>query len=59
MKSAIHSNSMTTLPGGTRMSMGVVPRAVRTPHSGYHYDGRKSRFFEGWYFKVIVSAFNS
>ena len=23
-----------------------------TPHSGYHYDGRRSRFFEGWYFKA-------
>ncbi|KAK9835048.1 hypothetical protein WJX81_007145 [Elliptochloris bilobata] len=25
-----------------------------TPHSGYHYDGRKGRFFEGWYFKVTL-----
>ncbi|KAK9841356.1 hypothetical protein WJX74_004431 [Apatococcus lobatus] len=23
-----------------------------TPHSGYHYDGSKRRFFEGWYFNV-------
>jgi len=23
-----------------------------TPHSGYHYDGRTGRFFEGWYFKA-------
>ena len=23
-----------------------------TPHSGYHYDGRRGRFFEGWYFRV-------
>eukprot|EP00873_Tetraselmis_striata_P022254 jgi/Tetstr1/442518/TSEL_030616.t1 len=27
---------------------------VRTPHSGYHYDGRPGRFFEGWYFKVYI-----
>ena len=25
---------------------------VSTPHSGYHYNGAKRRFFEGWYFKV-------
>ncbi|KAK9792704.1 hypothetical protein WJX73_007933 [Symbiochloris irregularis] len=22
------------------------------PHSAYHFDGRRGRFFEGWYFKV-------
>jgi len=27
---------------------------VSTPHSGYHYNGAKRRFFEGWYFKVSV-----
>lgn len=32
-------------------SIGAEVEAL-TPHSGYHYDGRTSRFFEGWYFKV-------
>ena len=27
---------------------------LRTPHSGYHYDGTDRRFFEGWYFKVTA-----
>jgi hypothetical protein len=26
--------------------------SLTTPHSGYHFDGRLSRFFEGWYFRV-------
>ncbi|KAI5073573.1 hypothetical protein GOP47_0011586 [Adiantum capillus-veneris] len=29
-------------------------RPARTPHSGYHFDGSKRRFFEGWYFKVSI-----
>lgn len=29
-------------------------RALRTPHSGYHFDGSGRRFFEGWYFKVTL-----
>ncbi|GAV88689.1 Tocopherol_cycl domain-containing protein [Cephalotus follicularis] len=29
-------------------------RALRTPHSGYHFDGTSRRFFEGWYFKVSI-----
>lgn len=29
--------------------------AVRTPHSGYHYNGQRRRFFEGWYFKVYAA----
>lgn len=29
-------------------------RQLRTPHSGYHFDGRTSQFFEGWYFKVSI-----
>eukprot|EP00951_Prasinocladus_malaysianus_P040454 scaffold465453_cov37-Prasinocladus_malaysianus.AAC.1 len=33
-----------------------APGAVRTPHSGYHFDGRPERFFEGWYFKVNEHA---
>ncbi|CAL5022632.1 unnamed protein product [Urochloa decumbens] len=29
-------------------------RPLRTPHSGYHYDGTARPFFEGWYFKVAI-----
>ncbi|KAJ4808318.1 Tocopherol cyclase [Rhynchospora pubera] len=29
-------------------------RALRTPHSGYHFDGTARPFFEGWYFKVSI-----
>lgn len=29
-------------------------RALRTPHSGYHFDGTARLFFEGWYFKVSI-----
>ncbi|KAL9660600.1 hypothetical protein QQ045_025417 [Rhodiola kirilowii] len=29
-------------------------RPLRTPHSGYHFDGSTRKFFEGWYFKVSV-----
>ncbi|GBG58821.1 hypothetical protein CBR_g222 [Chara braunii] len=32
----------------------VVTSSLRTPHSGYHFDGSKRRFFEGWYFKVSL-----
>lgn len=28
--------------------------AVLTPHSGYHFDGLPRRFFEGWYWKVVM-----
>jgi tocopherol cyclase len=28
--------------------------SVQTPHSGYHWDGRDRRFFEGWYFRVTL-----
>ncbi|MGL5870767.1 MAG: tocopherol cyclase family protein [Xenococcaceae cyanobacterium] len=24
------------------------------PHSGYHWDGSNSRFFEGWYYRVTI-----
>ncbi|MGG6238531.1 tocopherol cyclase family protein [Nodosilinea sp. AN01ver1] len=27
---------------------------LQTPHSGYHWDGRADRFFEGWYFRVTL-----
>ncbi|KAL6532965.1 Tocopherol cyclase, chloroplastic [Orobanche gracilis] len=29
-------------------------RDLRTPHSGYHFDGSARKFFEGWYFKVSI-----
>lgn len=29
-------------------------RELRTPHSGYHFDGSTRRFFEGWYFRVSI-----
>uniref|UniRef100_A0A7N0U7X6 Tocopherol cyclase n=1 Tax=Kalanchoe fedtschenkoi TaxID=63787 RepID=A0A7N0U7X6_KALFE len=29
-------------------------RGLRTPHSGYHFDGSTRPFFEGWYFKVAI-----
>lgn len=29
-------------------------RDLRTPHSGYHFDGSNRRFFEGWYFRVSI-----
>ncbi|XP_042498327.1 tocopherol cyclase, chloroplastic [Macadamia integrifolia] len=29
-------------------------RDLRTPHSGYHFDGSTRIFFEGWYFKVSI-----
>ncbi|XP_051151573.1 tocopherol cyclase, chloroplastic [Andrographis paniculata] len=29
-------------------------RPLRTPHSGYHFDGTARKFFEGWYFKVSI-----
>ena len=25
-----------------------------TPHSGYHWDGSRRRFFEGWYFRLTL-----
>lgn len=27
---------------------------LQTPHSGYHWDSRPRRFFEGWYFRVTL-----
>jgi tocopherol cyclase len=27
---------------------------LQTPHSGYHWDGRTSRFFEGWYLRLTL-----
>lgn len=30
--------------------------SLQTPHSGYHWTGAKSRFFEGWYFRLTLPA---
>jgi len=27
---------------------------LQTPHSGYHWDGKSDRFFEGWYYRVTL-----
>jgi tocopherol cyclase len=27
---------------------------LQTPHSGYHWDGSRDRFFEGWYYRVTL-----
>jgi tocopherol cyclase len=27
---------------------------LKTPHSGYHWDGSSRRFFEGWYYRVTL-----
>lgn len=27
---------------------------LQTPHSGYHWDGKPRRFFEGWYFRITL-----
>ncbi len=32
--------------------------SVTTPHSGYHFDGSRDRFFEGWYWKVFAISTN-
>ena len=31
--------------------------SLRTPHSGYHWDGVREQFFEGWYWKVSDYTF--
>ncbi|GAB4837245.1 Tocopherol cyclase, chloroplastic, variant 2 [Ancistrocladus abbreviatus] len=44
--------------GSASVSTVYVPtppnRDLRTPHSGYHFDGTTRQFFEGWYFKVSI-----
>lgn len=30
------------------------PLALQTPHSGYHWQGDRQRFFEGWYYRVTL-----
>jgi len=27
---------------------------LKTPHSGYHWDGKSTNFFEGWYFRITL-----
>jgi tocopherol cyclase len=29
-------------------------KILQTPHSGYHWDGLASGFFEGWYFRLTL-----
>lgn len=43
----VHSMDSVYLPTPTN-------RDLRTPHSGYHFDGSTRKFFEGWYFKVSI-----
>ncbi|MBW4616007.1 MAG: tocopherol cyclase family protein [Desmonostoc vinosum HA7617-LM4] len=38
---------MLTFPGN-------LLQLTQTPHSGYHWDGSSRRFFEGWYYRVII-----
>ncbi|KAL5558688.1 hypothetical protein UlMin_034899 [Ulmus minor] len=63
--SASLSNSISEsepIDGGKESSSSVNPvyaptppnRDLRTPHSGYHFDGTTRKFFEGWYFKVSI-----
>ncbi|NJO11559.1 MAG: tocopherol cyclase, partial [Leptolyngbyaceae cyanobacterium SL_1_1] len=28
--------------------------SLQTPHSGYHWDGSRRRFFEGWYYRITL-----
>jgi tocopherol cyclase len=32
----------------------MMVNLLQTPHSGYHWDGSSSRFFEGWYYRVTL-----
>ncbi|KAK7858113.1 tocopherol cyclase [Quercus suber] len=55
------SNASSTIETERQSSASVplyVPtppnRELRTPHSGYHFDGTTRKFFEGWYFKVSI-----
>ena len=31
---------------------------LQTPHSGYHWSGEDTRFFEGWYYRVTLPEIN-
>jgi len=55
--SAVARSSSTTPPSSPDLDLDLLSRralALRTPHSGYHFDGTGRRFFEGWYFKVTL-----
>ncbi|KAK8964508.1 hypothetical protein KSP40_PGU022560 [Platanthera guangdongensis] len=55
---ALASASEAETKGGSSSSPIYTPtpsdRELRTPHSGYHFDGTARVFFEGWYFKVSI-----
>nr|CAD1843386.1 unnamed protein product [Ananas comosus var. bracteatus] len=40
--------------GSAALRAHAEDRELRTPHSGYHFDGTVRPFFEGWYFKVSI-----
>ncbi|KAJ8773634.1 hypothetical protein K2173_005880 [Erythroxylum novogranatense] len=52
------SSSQSQSVGSSSVTPLYVPtpltRHLRTPHSGYHFDGSSRKFFEGWYFKVSI-----
>ncbi|KHN10210.1 Tocopherol cyclase, chloroplastic [Glycine soja] len=51
----IHKEKEQTLPSVKPTYSSTPPnRGLRTPHSGYHFDGTTRKFFEGWYFKVSI-----
>ncbi|GLT85428.1 hypothetical protein SLE2022_036180 [Rubroshorea leprosula] len=58
--SATKSDSFSSLTAESAVSVDPVyvptprNRELRTPHSGYHFDGTTRKFFEGWYFKVSI-----
>ena len=50
------SSARPRLQGKLRQCRVAAQSSLRTPHSGYHFDGSDRRFFEGWYFKVGILA---
>ncbi|XP_044464354.1 tocopherol cyclase, chloroplastic isoform X3 [Mangifera indica] len=60
--SSVIRNDSSTSSAETESRVSVNPvylptppnRDLRTPHSGYHFDGTTRNFFEGWYFKVSI-----
>ncbi|KAH9604418.1 hypothetical protein KSS87_010164 [Heliosperma pusillum] len=56
------STTTTSLMADDKSSSLYTPtplnRPLRTPHSGYHFDGSRRQFFEGWYFKVSIPSKN-
>ncbi|KAJ0030801.1 hypothetical protein Pint_12817 [Pistacia integerrima] len=59
---SVTRNDSSTSSAQTESKVSVNPvylptppnRDLRTPHSGYHFDGTTRKFFEGWYFKVSI-----